>query len=252
MFVGESVSVDIYPDRIEVTNPGGLWGGKTIETLDNGESRCRNAKLMSLMGAVPLEHAAGYVAESQGSGVGSMIREMESRSLGHPKFVAKYDSFKVILARHGAELEEHRTWLSAHAGRLLEREEEILLSLLRKSDTPLSIGDMRARLGWDSDDIRAFCKRLAQDGLLNEVDDDRFAVAEDAAEPTGARPTARQLRDRVVACMGPGVEWSAQELADHLGVPIARVRYVLPALIKEGRIRATAGTHSRNRRYILV
>lgn len=28
MFAGEAVSVDIYPNRIEVTNPGGLWGGK--------------------------------------------------------------------------------------------------------------------------------------------------------------------------------------------------------------------------------
>lgn len=42
-FLGESVTVDIYPDRVEVSNPGGLWGGVTLATIGSGVSCCRNA-----------------------------------------------------------------------------------------------------------------------------------------------------------------------------------------------------------------
>ncbi|WP_226839119.1 ATP-binding protein [Bifidobacterium subtile] len=52
-FLGESVSVDIYPDRVEVSSPGGLWGGVTPDTIGNGESRCqRHAYPVAPPGAV--------------------------------------------------------------------------------------------------------------------------------------------------------------------------------------------------------
>ncbi|MBK9102948.1 MAG: hypothetical protein IPM90_16120 [Austwickia sp.] len=49
LFRGEPVTVDVYPDRVVVANPGGLWGGKTEENLDDGTSRCRNQTLMQLL-----------------------------------------------------------------------------------------------------------------------------------------------------------------------------------------------------------
>lgn len=103
MFLGQSISVDIYPDRIEIENPGGLWGGKTACNLMNGDSRCRNAKLMSLMGSVPLSRSKGYVAESQGSGIKAMVRDMEARKLEPPRFEVKADAFKVVMSRRMPE-----------------------------------------------------------------------------------------------------------------------------------------------------
>ena len=44
-FCGQSIAVDVFDDRVEVTNPGGLYGGKTRENLFDGSSRCRNATL---------------------------------------------------------------------------------------------------------------------------------------------------------------------------------------------------------------
>lgn len=45
-FEGEAISIDIYEDRVEVVNPGGLWGGKSRANLADGRSCCRNATLM--------------------------------------------------------------------------------------------------------------------------------------------------------------------------------------------------------------
>ena len=99
IFVGQAVSVDIYPDRIEVLNPGGLWGGKTLQNLDDGDSRCRNPKLMNLVDASPAKASGGVLAEGQGSGVPAMLHELAARGLPKPRFVAKADSFKVIFER---------------------------------------------------------------------------------------------------------------------------------------------------------
>lgn len=250
MFVGESVCVDIYPDRVEVRSPGGLWGGKTLDNLENGDSRCRNAKLMSLMGATPLEYDEGFVAESQGSGILSMIREMESKNLGRPTFIANADSFCVLLARHGVELQQNRNWLAEHAGEALDRKDETLLMVLREHETPLSIGQIRSILAWDSDDIRSRCMDLVTKGLIAAVENDSYRIVDDSTLQ-GVRDE-RPLGERILDAMSPGEEIGAREIAEAIGAPVAKVRYWLPKLIADKKIKATAGAHSRNRKYVLV
>lgn len=247
MFMGQSVSVDIYSDRVEISNPGGLWGGKTLDNLANGESRCRNQKLMNLMGAVPLRHTKGHVAESQGSGVLSMIREMEQRSLGKPRFKATADSFTVVLSRHGAEIADNRAWLSARASRELDRREETLVMVMKEAGAPLSVRQVRERVGWDSDDIRAICDKLLEEGMLVKKGDDVFSLVEGGAPQV--REASSQLAERIVRYLGETGEASAREIAEALDEKLSRVRYVLPKLIDDGEIAPTTGPHSRNRKY---
>ena len=83
-FLGESVTVDIYPDRVEVSNPGGLWGGVTLATIGSGVSCCRNATLMQLLHQIPYDDANDVTVEGGGSGIPLVIREMKSRALGEP------------------------------------------------------------------------------------------------------------------------------------------------------------------------
>lgn len=97
-FDGESVAVDIFDDRIEVTNPGGLWG-KSREDLADGRSCCRNATIMRLMTLAPLPEGPGSPAEGNGSGILLMMNEMASKGLEPPEFYPAIDHFKVILRR---------------------------------------------------------------------------------------------------------------------------------------------------------
>lgn len=82
-FLGESVAVDIYPDRVEVSNPGGLWGGVTLATIGSGVSCCRNATLMQLLHQIPYDDANDVTVEGGGSGIPLVIREMKSHALGN-------------------------------------------------------------------------------------------------------------------------------------------------------------------------
>lgn len=98
-FDGQAISVDIFDDRIEITNPGGLYGGVKKQTLACGISSCRNATLMRLISLVPLPLEAGPPAEGNGSGIPMMIKVCRERGLKEPTFCPGIDQFKVILHR---------------------------------------------------------------------------------------------------------------------------------------------------------
>lgn len=98
-FDGQAVNVDIFDDRIEVTNPGGLYGGMRKQSLASGISCCRNSALMRLMSLVPLPLEAGSPAEGNGSGIPMMIQSCKERGLREPLFCPGIDQFKVILFR---------------------------------------------------------------------------------------------------------------------------------------------------------
>lgn len=113
-FQGQPVSVDIFPDRVVVTNPGGLWGGKTLDNIDDGESKCRNAALMQLAQYAPIEanRIGAGVVEGQGSGIAFMINEMQAWSLPKPQFIPRLGSFSVILQRAKAKLHSNINYIN--------------------------------------------------------------------------------------------------------------------------------------------
>lgn len=97
-FDGQAISVDIFDDRVEIINPGCLWGISKTE-LALGRSSCRNQTLMRLLSITPMPNNAGSPAEGNGSGVPMMIHECKKAGLKTPIFAPGFDSFKVILWR---------------------------------------------------------------------------------------------------------------------------------------------------------
>ena len=141
-FCGQSIAVDVFDDRIEVTNPGGLYGGKTRENLFDGSSRCRNATLVKLMSIVPLPDGAGSPAEGNGSGIPMMIDAMRAHGLAEPLFCPGFDRFKVVLYRSKIEPVDHGGGLIVtalkHYGELGTRE--------LAERTGLTISQVRSRV----------------------------------------------------------------------------------------------------------
>lgn len=247
-FSGQSVSVDIYSDRVEITNPGGLWGGKTLENIDDGTSRCRNETLMKLMMSVPLPGGGSVSAEGQGSGIALMIHEMKRRALNPPKFDATFDSFTVTLGRSGVELAENQTWIRSVVDRDLGSHEEALL-LMARQNGKLTVDAARKQLGIDSDEIRKMLGNLAELGLLAPGKTDEYRLNGESGQPDepAGRPSAREL---ILLSLSETVPTSAQELADATGKKLSTVRASVSKLVDDGLVIPTAPVNSPNRRYL--
>ena len=96
-FRGGPVRVNIYYDYVEVINPGGLWGGKNLLNISDGNSRCRNPTLMRMMRDVPLSSEIGTGVEGIGRGVSTMTKKMRDQGLPAPSFKVTPDQVTVRL-----------------------------------------------------------------------------------------------------------------------------------------------------------
>lgn len=155
---GQAVSVDIFDDRVEIANPGGLYGSKTRDNLADGLSCCRNATLMKLMSLTPLPLAAGSPAEGNGSGVPMMIHECEQRDLPAPEFRPGLDVFKVVLRRPGNE-----AWSIGVSDGSSDKA-DILVVLEEQGE--LSAREIADRIGQSVNQVRYRLRSLLRDGSV--------------------------------------------------------------------------------------
>lgn len=264
-FTGQAVSVEIYPDRVVIKSPGGLWGGKTIDNLADGDSICRNATLMKLMRFVSLPGEVGSPAEGNGTGIELMLREMASKSLPAPEFEAGIDSFSVTLGRHGTEIAEFQSWL-AHIGcaDLPQIERATLLAVKRSG--PKTVRELHEQLSCDSDDVRAALVNLVQRGLLRLDKNGSYTLSKGglrshlsgvnhagvAAVENIVNNSDGSPRQILIELLGRHDSLSAREMSAMTGRQISNIRYHLNRLIADGVVEPTAEATSVHRRYVLI
>lgn len=255
LFRNDPVNIDIYSNRVEISSPGGLWGGKTLQNLANGVSRCRNATLMQLLQKTPLIRGDndGSAVEGQGSGIQFMINRMKELSLAQPDFQPTFDRFRVILYRGGAELAMNQQWVHSHVGHDLPGRESSVLHTVRALGRT-SVHDIRDRLGYDSDDIRAMLATLVEAGLIRQVSTDVYEPLETPTiANTGDVPTppaaALSSRQAIIDAIPTSGTISARDIAESTGKSLPTVRRILHELVDDGTITAIGKKQSRLRTY---
>lgn len=87
---GMNITVALYDDRIEITNPGMLPFGFTIEKALAGYSRVRNRVIAKVF------HHLNWI-EQWGIGIGRILHECELRGLKQPLFQELDDRFRVTI-----------------------------------------------------------------------------------------------------------------------------------------------------------
>lgn len=243
--VGQSVTVDVYPDRVEVSNPGGLWGGKTLDNIADGTSACRNAVLMRLMSAVDLPSGTGRPAEGGGGGIPFMIRVMQSKTLIAPDFKADIDSFTVKLGRSGAEIAANREWISKVTQRALSLHEQSLLLTMRKLGKS-TVQELHRSLMIDSDEIREAAALFEREGIVSRIAVDTYKML---ADDSGNHPTPG-TEDILLSILQTDKPLSIREIADLMGKSVPSTRYHVNKLVDLGLAVPTASSTSRNRKYL--
>ena len=88
-FDTQGILVEIFPDRIQVTNPGGLLQGQTIKNFDKTPQH-RNPICYQLL------HDLGY-GEGLGLGIRLIRKTMREYRLPDPEFYSLGNAFRIVL-----------------------------------------------------------------------------------------------------------------------------------------------------------
>lgn len=154
-FDGQAVSVNVFDSRIEVVNPGGLWG-KSRNSFADGRSCCRNAILFRLIALTPMPSGSGSPVEGNGSGIPFMVSDSLSRKLRPPTFCPAIDHFKVILHRPSK--------LSERRGHVVGG--EVVVQSLLESQGEISVRELETTNGLSVNQIRNRIRKLFAIGSI--------------------------------------------------------------------------------------
>lgn len=86
------VQVAVYDDRVEITSPGMLYGGLTIEQIKEGGSKIRNRCIAEVFSRMK-------IIESWGTGIKRMFSSCREYGIREPELLEIGDCFRVNLYR---------------------------------------------------------------------------------------------------------------------------------------------------------
>ncbi len=126
---GAAVQVQMFPNRLAVLNPGGLYGPITVDLLGReGISSARNQTLLRLLEDVTPAGERQAICENRGSGVGAMLASLRQAGMPPPIFDNRIASFRVTF------LNERRSSPDTPPRQRRDRRDEIL-GLLQTRNT---------------------------------------------------------------------------------------------------------------------
>ena len=88
------VQVALFDDRLEITSPGMLYGGLTLQGALNVRSKIRNKAIAEVFSRMEL-------IEGWGTGIRRIMKRAEEYELPTPEFMEIGDTFRVNLYRKG-------------------------------------------------------------------------------------------------------------------------------------------------------
>lgn len=93
------IRIEMYPDRIEISNPGGLYGRLTLDELGKSKAAVRNPFIASALEIL-------NQTENRYSGIPTIYAEMKKANLLEPKFENLRGTFKVTLYNKSSKVNE--------------------------------------------------------------------------------------------------------------------------------------------------
>ncbi len=174
---GTPVQIHLFPDRLTITNAGGLFGPVSVDRLgEAGISATRNLTLMKLLEDITTPDERRLVCENRGSGIGAMLTALRRADLPAPRFVDRISTFAV-------------TFVALPVGEVVEPKvrqrgdrRQAILDLLRLRG-PLTRAELAGELGLTDRATRKWLQILHGEGRV---------------EPTTASPRSPNARYRIL------------------------------------------------------
>ncbi len=173
---GTQVRVELYPDRLEVSSPGGLHGPIAREDLlAESVSSSRNTLLSKLLEDVEIPGTNRTVCENRGSGLLATAAALRRAGIEPPDLIDNVREFRVVIHNHGLLDDEAVAWLSTIDTATLTDRQRLGLAFLRRNST-ITNHQYRTLTGCDSLTATRELAGLAACGFLRKTSDRRWTV----------------------------------------------------------------------------
>lgn len=126
---GAPVEVNLFSDRLEIVNPGGLYGNLQADQLGkDSRTISRNPFLARIMENVPYPDRkgfSGYMIENRGSGYPTIFYELEKEKMERPIILSSLNEFRIVFLKKDDYSQEYALMLKD------EKSELSLLDIFR-------------------------------------------------------------------------------------------------------------------------
>jgi len=134
---GTAVQVQLFADRLLITNPGGLFGPVSVDTLGAaGVTSARNATLMQLLEDAVVPRTGEAIVEHRGTGIPVMIQALRAADMSPPRFEDGVSTFCVTFPRHSLVDPHTLGWLAGLGEPVkgLSRDQRNALALMKAGE----------------------------------------------------------------------------------------------------------------------
>lgn len=262
---GSQAQLQMYADRLEVLNPGGLFGPLSVEELgEPGREATRHPHLVRLVTELTEDTTGRRLCENRGTGIAVMIERLREAGMAPPEFEDSLLRFRVRFPNHTLFDADTLAWLDERLGSFGGDSHRRVLAWLRHTSRDLDNDTYRRLSGVDSRVATRELSELVDRGILTRTGTRRWARYGLAKKAPDVRPAAgrehvngrAEPADRanalltVLAAEGP---LSRAQLAERLGMSRSAVGYWLRRLRGSGQVVTTTGsTRSRHTQYLVA
>ncbi|MEG1825165.1 MAG: ATP-binding protein [Cloacibacillus sp.] len=166
------VQVALYDDRLEITSPGMLYGGLTLEVAMSGRSKIRNRAVAEIFSRMEL-------IEAWGTGIQRILKRAEEYGLPRPEFLEIGDTFRAVLYRKNykkpIERADKKPIKKADKKPIKQERQDLVLAYV-KNNGRISNKEAREILPLAESTTKRILRQMVEEGLLEEQGDKKSRV----------------------------------------------------------------------------
>ncbi len=226
----QPVRVELRPDRVVITSPGGLPEPITLENIRQ-QNAARNIDVIKALRRFRL-------AEDAGLGVDVMQDTMEAALLEPPEFDADGAHVGVVLRLGSTVTPQERAWIAEVERRGEIKAHDKLLLLHAARGELLTNTSVRELLGVDSTHARAALQRLRNLGYLQQSGERggaSYTLAKELGPPAGLQLAGDELEALVLTLASKG-RVTNEQVRGRTGLERNQVLGLLSRLVESGRL----------------